>query len=773
MNKKYFSFLFLLFIISISKISSLENEYINSFAELQELINKPEFQEYLEEKELEESELKGLFDGDECLMPKKEATKVLQESYGLSVSDPDENLRFILGKCNPVLLIPGIYSTKLKVELQCKNIATEEKYTTLRDIRLYCGNTICQDETKEREEHAIFMGILEDAFTIVGTELDKYSSCLGFFMNFFQSPNECPSVNNKNICFYSKYIKVGYYGSTTDTVGESRCGVEGIQNVIQTGFLTIDNIINFGAARCFHGLAKNFINRGYNEGFSLGAVPNDFRRYLATNNFATRVFESQINRLYSNTGKPVVIVAHSYGTLLTLTNLIKNRLDSGFLKKIKKFVAIAPPFAGATKLLDAFFHGLNDWNKDVELFGKKIRITNYNMFGQLFMYKSLPTITELRPLSIATKILTDPQYATLGEAIKQRLDIERECKSQNCPINYIRSKTVKFDNIFKDYFPSLTDEACQYESSIGGNTETYSRKCYTNIYNIAECPTLVTKSENPTQQGLNNDEYCGRTGPNYYYQGECTSDRNCLDEMYSADNKCPNVFDNTEAVNFLLNRFNDNYASIYGRLDSSIFDSYDRIKEGVKKSIRFQDNKSLIKDLPLPPIDTDIVYASYAATPSMVVVNDREFSHGGTVLKRGGDNTVPAWSPLLTGFKWIYEMKNTPSYTKKIRLIEYCSRLAKDGKYKYDPNKTQKFAVLGCSCLNSNNEYENSVGDCSHAQMINDQYLIDYVNSIVDDPTETNTVTFTKRDAARSYDENIKYDNVCNLELKRIFESGD
>ena len=261
MNKKYFSFLFLLFIISISKISSLENEYINSFAELQELINKPEFQEYLEEKELEESELKGLFDGDECLMPKKDAIKVLQESYGLTVSDPDENLRFILGKCNPVLLIPGIYSTKLKVELQCKNIATEEKYTTLRDIRLYCGNTICQDETKEREEHAIFMGILEDAFTIVGTELDKYSSCLGFFMNFFQSPNECPSVNNKNICFYSKYIKVGYYGSTTDTVGESRCGVEGIQNVIQTGFLTIDNIINFGAARCFHGLAKNFINR--------------------------------------------------------------------------------------------------------------------------------------------------------------------------------------------------------------------------------------------------------------------------------------------------------------------------------------------------------------------------------------------------------------------------------------------------------------------------------------------------------------------------------
>ena len=133
------------------------------------------------------------------------------------------------------------------------------------------------------------------------------------------------------------------------------------------------------------------------------------------------------------------------------------------------------------------------------------------------------------------------------------------------------------------------------------------------------------------------------------------------------------------------------------------------------KPIRFQDNKSLIKDLPLPPIDTDIVYSSGAAVPSMIVVNEREFSLGATVLKRGGDNTVPARSPLLTGFKWIYEMENTPSYTKKIRLIEYCSRLAKDRKYKYDPNKEQKFAALGCSCLNSNIEYESNVGNCSHA----------------------------------------------------------
>ena len=777
MNSKNCIFLAFLLLFSIYQTSSYEEsnssgEYITSSEELQDLVNSPEFADYLEEKELDDINLKGLFGGDECLMPKSDAVKVLKDSYGVSNSDPDPNLRFILGKCNPVLLIPGIYATKFVVELECKNIATEEKSTTLKNLRLFCGDTVCQDETKVREEHALFMGVFDKAFTIAGTELDKYSSCLGFIMNYFQNPNECPKVNSKNICYYSKYIKVGYYGCSTDTLKDSRCGVEGVQNVLQTGYLTVDNLINFGPARSFYGISKNLISRGYKEGFSFGAIPNDYRRYLATNNFATKAFESQINRLYSNTGKPVVIVAHSYGTLLTLTNLIKKKSNSAFLKKIKKFVAIAPPFAGAAKLLDAFLHGLNDWNKEVEIMGKKIKITNYNIFGQLYMYKTLPTITELRPLSIATKILNGGLYKDLGEAIKARINTEKECKSTNCAASTIREKTAKFDNIFKGYYPSLTDSECAYEASIGGNQNTYNRKCYTNMYNIADCPTLVTKSVNPTQQGLDNDAYCGKTGSNYYYQGDCTSGRNCLDAMYYANNKCPNVFKNTEAVNYLLNRFNNNFSNKFGRIDSSYFDSYNTIKDGVKASMKSRDDSSLIKDLPLPPVDTDLIYASYARTINMVVANDADFSSGGNVLYRGGDNTVPAWSPLLTGLKWIYEMKKDSSYKNKVRLIEYCSRLAKSGQYKYDATKQQTFAALGCSCINKNNEYESSNSACTHASMINDQYLIDYVNSIIDDPKETTTVTSTKKAAVNSYNKDINYDAVCSKDLKNILETA-
>ena len=42
------------------------------------------------------------------------------------------------------------------------------------------------------------------------------------------------------------------------------------------------------------------------------------------------------------------------------------------------------------------------------------------------MYKTLPIIIELRPLPLAVRILSDPAYSELSEAIKQRIDAETE-----------------------------------------------------------------------------------------------------------------------------------------------------------------------------------------------------------------------------------------------------------------------------------------------------------------------------------------------------------
>ena len=160
---------------------------------------------------------------------------------------------------------------------------------------------------KQSEEHPFLFSVLDKAFGINALNAHKYGACLGHIATYFQNENECP----ENLCYYSKYIKVGYYGGTTDTLNKSRCGVEGIINVVQTSLtLTADSGLSFfvKVADAFKTLSKKLIKNGYKEGFSLGGLPNDYRRYLATNNFATKVFKSQINRLNKNTEKPVVLL---------------------------------------------------------------------------------------------------------------------------------------------------------------------------------------------------------------------------------------------------------------------------------------------------------------------------------------------------------------------------------------------------------------------------------------------------------------------------------
>ena len=749
---------FFVFISSIYPIKEIKN--VDDFITL---INTDEFQVFLEEREEDLYNIKkSLFGGDECLISKIKAKAILKTN---SISNTvDDNMRFILGKCSPVLLIPGIYATKVMVEVQCKNIAQYERTTTLKEIRIFCGDTICSNENKEREEHHLFVGLLEKAFSILGSYADKYSSCLGYFMNHFQNENECPIVNNKKMCKHSPYIKVGFYGGTTKTQTKSKCGVEGIQNIIQSGILVIDDIVNIGAAKSYETIQKKLVDRGYKYGFSLGGLPNDYRRFLATNNFAKKVFRSQIERLYSNTGKPVVVVGHSYGTLLTLTNLVREE-NKDLLPKIKKFVAIAPPFAGSSKLLDIFLHGMNEWNKSFDILGRKLIITNYNIFGQQMMYGTLPVITELRPLPIAAKLFTDSKYKELGDALKERIDYEKKCRNLKCS-----DTTPKFDQIFKGYFPSVTDTECAFENISDGKVS-FSRKCFTQIYNIGECPTVLTKSDLSTNPyGTNVENYCGQKDSRFYYQGECNN-TNCLDNIYSQNGPYP--YDNTEAINYLINRYNKDFAKkIDGQeIDKKYFETKEQINEGHKKSIEYHNSISLIKDLPPPPVDTDLVYASFMHTQNAFVLYDKDFAQKGNEFNKGGDGTVPVWSSLLTGFKWIYE-KQVENLKPKYKLIEYCSRLAQSGKYAFDPYKEQNFIALGCSCLNKKNLYKDDMDDCSHASLINDDIFVNYLISVVDDPKEINIITSDKKEAAQRYNSNKNYETLCNSDLKNILETA-
>ena len=64
-----------------------------------------------------------------CLIYPSEAKSILLKKYNIirEEKDIDINLRFILGKCNPIVLVPGIFSARLKIEVNCQKIFEKEK----------------------------------------------------------------------------------------------------------------------------------------------------------------------------------------------------------------------------------------------------------------------------------------------------------------------------------------------------------------------------------------------------------------------------------------------------------------------------------------------------------------------------------------------------------------------------------------------------------------------------------------------------------------------
>ena len=278
----------------------------------------------------EQIEKEKLGDSNDCLVSKSEARTILQEKYNINPDYIyiDENIRFILGKCNPVLYIPGLYASRMVATINCP--VFKKDFLNFVKMRLFCGDTVCADETNEYEEYVIFPAIFDSPFQIRVTEnVNKYTACQGFFYSFYNSRNECPENN----CEYSDGVRISYYGGTKKTKSESRCGIKAEEDIIYASKLLPAFITNRLTSANFYVMIQDYRKMGMKDGFSAGGVSFDYRRYIRNNKFFDSSFEYQINRLYRNTGKPVVIITHSFGGLHVLNKLIKSSPE--LKKKLK------------------------------------------------------------------------------------------------------------------------------------------------------------------------------------------------------------------------------------------------------------------------------------------------------------------------------------------------------------------------------------------------------------------------------------------------------
>ena len=95
-------------------------------------------------------------DTDSCLLSKEKTIEILKGiDKNYNDNNPSDEIRFIFGNCNPIILIPGMLSTKLQIKVKCKNLLNKE-VDIFKKMRFYCGEYICPIEDSEEEEYNFF-----------------------------------------------------------------------------------------------------------------------------------------------------------------------------------------------------------------------------------------------------------------------------------------------------------------------------------------------------------------------------------------------------------------------------------------------------------------------------------------------------------------------------------------------------------------------------------------------------------------------------------------
>lgn len=104
----------------------------------------------------------------------------------------------------------------------------------------------------------------------------------------------------------------------------------------------------FDASKGFNDIYNELLKNGYEEGFSMAALPYDFKESHCSENTAfENLFYDLIKNLYNNTEKKVVLIVHSYGNLNVLNQLNKNKKNVKDF--IEHYVNIAGPMLGTPK----------------------------------------------------------------------------------------------------------------------------------------------------------------------------------------------------------------------------------------------------------------------------------------------------------------------------------------------------------------------------------------------------------------------------------------
>ena len=713
-------------------------------------------------------------DSDACLITEKELDqKYSPTNYELLVEslatkkkfDLDvgkKRLRFIEKGCSPVLFVPGLLATRLNAVLNCSKINADKAFRL--DLDLFCGNKICS--TNDVEVHAFWPNANLSGFYMMHDKNNKNNECFGYFMKFYNTNTSCKEgPNAENKCKYSDYVRMVPKGIDKKDANEDsdfmqrsmafKCGSNAINNILGFSYYLEQTVNKFSTVtQGFLKLEKKLTVMGYEPGFSHISLPYDFREAQCNNLHFNKLFEESINALYANTGRKVIIVAHSYGNLNTHFQL---RSNSSIRDKIAHFVSIAPPYTGVTKPNYILGRGSTEFKKDLTVISLDVSRFAQSMFGPYLMsaytLRKFNYIEALRKYSSASK-----STAILADAFANHLEYT------TC-LSYKKNCDLKEPNLlteFDEEFSFLKDKSYCESQKINIDVTEFAHSsfvtdenkvtptkhvCDLTMLDYNNCANIILDNKlSENVQGYLNDTLDSQkskmfknlctTNKNdkglYFYNKNC--DETNDDKIEKSDKLCDREYISNHGLkpkHYTSVVTSDN-KQMFGKLEKE----YSNLSSDVSNLDKICENSKKILEHPGVPVSV-IFGRSIETRAGFVSRSNKEDAEQSKYesLFLGGDGTVEADSSLFVALKWLNEHKklNKPS----VKIFDYCPPVKNDFKtnfYTKMKNLNSKhYTFLKCQCYNYDDGYfkPGNLSSCGHAELLSDDTITNLMRDII------------------------------------------
>ena len=270
--------------------------------------------------------------------------RVISQSYFCTNGKDPSNLskkeiliEFSKSPCSPLVVLPGILSTKLSVEIDCNTLKTKNP-----EVFNACGWNSCKKEFYEfwkfvpNTEYDVWFPDITSPLSIL-TYSEQKNVCWAMFIKQFLDKSK--SIQENPLPYIGYNVKV--YGNTPNTKGKFKCGDGAIVDLLNLSF-------QIAETKTFSNMFLRLKNMGYVAGLTYQSIPYNFTKSYR-NNEVKKNFLPVLKSLKKNTGKRVVIVAHSMGNTNVYHNLIniEQKVKDNL---IKNWIAICPVFLGSLKV---------------------------------------------------------------------------------------------------------------------------------------------------------------------------------------------------------------------------------------------------------------------------------------------------------------------------------------------------------------------------------------------------------------------------------------